>query len=146
MLGRGSAKGDFAGGRRGPKARDNLFNKLPPGSGLEAETGLMSSLKGWTASLPWPLVTPWRGAGVHVCVCVVVGMCRRGRGEGRGGGGGGHSRTLFTFVEVKELQTPRPHSKSHPPTHHLSNLALLSLFVFHVKAPRVAYVSSLAGD
>lgn len=83
--------------------------------------------------------------GARVCLCGRRHV-QEGEGEGRGGGGGGHSRTLFTFVEVKELQTPRPHSKSHPPTHHLSNLALLSLFVFHVKAPPVAYVSSLAGD
>lgn len=65
VSGTGPIKGGFAGGMRGPRARDILFNKLPPRSGLKAGTGLRSALGGGTASLPRPSC-PLEGA---VCVC-----------------------------------------------------------------------------
>lgn len=107
MSGTGSIKGGFAGGMRRPKARDILFNKLPPGSGLKAEAGPGEHSKdGWFPFLS--PITHGRGGGVRVCMC--VGMWAQGQGRR------GHPRMLFSFVEVENaLMTLRPHGKSDPP-------------------------------
>lgn len=85
-------KGGFARGTRGPRARDILVNKLLPGSGLKAGTGLGQRSRDGRC----PDVAPARAHD------------RQGRR--------GHSRTLSTFADVKnELETHGSHGKSQPP-------------------------------
>lgn len=78
MSGTASIKGGFAGGMRGPKARDILFNKLPPDSGLKAATGPgRHSQDGWL-----PFLTPSHPLEGRWGECVRVRACTGVRKEG----------------------------------------------------------------
>lgn len=94
MSGTGSIKGGFAGGMRRPKARDILFNKLSPGSGLKAEAGPgQHSKDGW-----FPFLSPvTHGRGGGVCVCA------REQGHvGTRAGEEGTSQNAFHFCGSQE--------------------------------------------